>query len=263
MLKEAIDRLLEIATRAVPVGTPIYEDSTKIVLGMQTTQELVIKEISKPVMTRGHSFSTLEGFLDYLNSAHTEKDHGIIFVGEKLVRANLRYDQAIEHHNVMLELEESDELTALRKLFEGVYQKNLWRMLITDLDGHIDDDLLLSIAQLSMASKAESEAVIDATGIVAGSQSNQVAIMFKSKNDASERANLRVDWIFHGRMWACFKREYDVRLRLELDATSSGLRFIFHARGLEDVLSAARADLVSEIDTKIPKDRFTVHEGSL
>lgn len=232
----------------------------KLVVGKEgETEEHTFK---KPPVERKHSFTSLEGFLDYLNSAHCKDDAGPIFVGETDIQVDLAYGKhSIQSADVSLDL--SEEYSALRRLFAGLGQKDLWRELISHLDGCIDKSLLLAIGQIKLRSNNESEVRIDTTGISDKFQKDMLQIAYPDASKQGEHiATIQTDWLWMGRIWECFDREFDIRLRLEVAVTDKGLRFIFHPRRLEKILREARLALVEEIRNKIP-EQFTVHEGRL
>lgn len=55
---------------------------------------------------------------------------------------------------------------------------------------------------------------------------------------------------------------FSVPLRLELNLTGDGLRFVFHARGLKNVLLDARAILSAHIVENIPAN-FRCYQATI
>ncbi len=221
-----------------------------------------IKTFDKSPIGRNHSFGTLYGFLEYLNSYHCEieEESAIVFVEPDAVAADLAY-RKYEEQWARLPLEKSPEYKALEMLFKGIGQKQLWKLLITDLDGHLSETLLASISLIQVSAKTENKCEIKMTGASQGSMMSGVKIFFQPKEGAEQReADISLQWAWTGRIWECFDEVCTIDLRLEID-TENSLKFIFHPRKLESVLTQHRNRLVDAMKKELG-DRFMVFSGT-
>lgn len=268
MIANALEKFRDLIIGQIDTGDPIYENSKVKVFLASGPDGFKVHTQKLTTFERSHNFVTLEGFADYLNSTHAKDDNGIIFVGPDRVFADLIYGlgdderKSVETHTLNLALGESEEFKALRRFFSPINQRDLWKLLITKLDGCIDPKLLLAIGSIRVAAAQEAKAEIDFSGLSSGAKSASVKVNFTTKEGSQASGPIRVDWTFTGRIWESFANPYVIPLRLELEETDKGIVFTFHPRSLESVLRQARADLVAEISSKVPADRFTVHEGT-
>lgn len=266
MIMEALQFLVELGA----------EKTKEIFEGDGVEHHLIngkLEELDRPLPNRSHTFRTLDGFIDYLQSDHAkkttintdddERGKDVVFVGSDSIRAQLLYQESTANeHRLNLNLEESEEFLALRKLFDGVSQKDLWRMLVTDLTGCINNSLLLAIGQLDVTEKNVQQTRIDTSGIEQREGSNGITILYPAQNGEGELiAPLKVDWDWTGRIWECFNQEAVVHLRLEIELEKNGLKFKFHPSRLELVMSGQRADIVETLRERLPKEQFDVFEG--
>jgi hypothetical protein len=220
-----------------------------------------VKTIQKLGPARAHTFTSLEGFIDYLNSVRSGDGSGIIFVGADKVLAHLDY-MAIVNQTASLPLAKSEEFTALAGLFSGVNQKDLWRALLTKLDGCLPLELLLQISNLNIKVTGESALAVERVGLESKREAQSIRVTCDdAKGKGSQTADIGVNWTWKGRIWEAFDQEFEIELTMEID-TKNGLVFRFHPKRLEKVMRAARLALVAQIKGQVTADRFTVHEGS-
>lgn len=239
----------------------------KVVLDQPDSVTIAIngatQEIDKTVATRKHQFKTLGGFMDYLNSGHCKSDNGVVFVGSGVVLADLQYQVPGAEHTAALQLEFSEEYNALQKLFKGVGQRELWRLLITSLDGCLPPDLLLQVGSIKIEDSKNVNSKIQNSGL---SEKATSAVMKMSTVDGKgnpQQYEIGLDWLWNGRIWEALDHQFGIPIRLELDV--EGPKFTFHPRRLETILRDARMLLISELTKGLSgtEGRFTVHEGQL
>ncbi len=220
---------------------------------------------------RQHSFTTLDGLVGYLTSAHCEGDKGVVFVEEHRVMVSLRYGTLDIDPWVILPLGWSDEYGALERLFAGVGQQELWESLVGALYDCVDDGLLNSISSLRLNRKRMGNSDIDSVGIVSGSSGESVTLRSAAKKDSDPDQDVEIDlrWDFTVRLWEAFPREYTIPTRLVVkDMKEKGVLFKFVPRRLEELRRDARLDLAKEIRDRLQIDgdsggTFSVFEGSL
>jgi len=140
---------------------------------------------------------------------------------------------------------------ALDLLMRGVNQKQLWRLLITDLHERISSELLLQVSKIRSNVRAGAEADIQVTGVTNRSEHSAFDLTFGSKDQPTGTAAVGLDWDWTGRLWQCWDAEYAISLRLELEVDGNGLRFRFHPRALEDVLLRAREELSLKLQEEL------------
>jgi len=237
----------------------IHSIEDELFFALWDNGKVKIEKLPQCKPTREHTFGSLEGFLDYLNSDHCANDKGIVFVGQEQIFVNLAY-KTNEAQEAKLPLKFSDEYQAMRSLADGVKHKALWQLLITKLHGCMSPALLLAIGQIKITGGTESQIRVDITGITDGKQSDSLRVSF-AVNKGEATADIPMEWTWKGRIWEQFGNEYEITLRLEIEVVNGALVFRFHPRRPQEVLRQATQDLVAEIKKAIPK-QFTAHEGS-
>jgi len=261
MLREAMEFFREQLLR----GYCLHETPYKRVVVEPSETGWVAKERDRKPFTRDHIFATMEGFIDYLTSTHTEADRGIVFVGEGDVVARLRYGH-VERHKAVLRLDYAEEHVALRHLSQGVGQKELWRLLVSRLQGCVDDSLLVAIESLRLSRKEEQAIEIAKIGLVKAQGQRQIQVAFRDPSGEGDRDfSVMSQWTFNVRFWECFQRAFSVETTLEVTTDGDGLHFQFHPRRLDLIERKARLDLVDTLRQGIHDGgaaaRFTIHEG--
>lgn len=273
--------LLLARGEAAPRSFTAFEDEkqigTVVICGNGRAPELIVRD--KLPAGRNHSFHSLDGFLDYLNSADcatiripgnfhsvteviplVETDaHGVVFVGAGRVTANLAYGQLVGHR-AHLELTFSEEYMALLRLFTGVSQRDLWRLLITSLNGCIDRGLLLAIGQISITPTGINTVRIDDIGSTNQTVRDSLEITWGGGTKGDKTATIETNWIWTGHLFECFPDVVSIDLRLEVTSSEKGIQFVFHPRQLDTVLQRTRKALVDEIRARNPK-HISVYEG--
>jgi hypothetical protein len=262
MIEKALKFITDFLDKRDKAQT-IHEDyATKTVL-----VNGVEKTFNKTRFHRDHMFFSVAGLMDYLKSKANEStsdefNPGVVFVGVDSLQVDMQYGSN-ETHVAKMPLGYSEEYKALRQLMNdpGVAQKKLWKLLITALADSMDKSLLLSIQNIKVNQKSDSNVEINALGVSNASASRSLQITYPGKNGASENAEIPVDWTFKGRIFEAFDKEYEIPLRLEVH-TDDGMTFQFHPRRLEKILTQCRLDLVDVLQAQVPSN-FTVHEGRL
>ena len=209
----------------------------------------------------GHGFKTLQGLCDYMESHKVDGAQGIAFVGDKVIKADCAYGS---HSGAKcnLQMDHSEEYEALVKLFEGVSQKELWRILVTELHGCVEPELLLMIGGLEIAGGDKFQVRIDHTGLSESTGSSAFVVNTLAADGSPSQARIKCDWSWTGRVWKCFPEQCRIDLRLELvKLKDGGVAFVFHPRRLSEVMDAHRAALVDALKGMVPEN-VTVHEGT-
>lgn len=222
----------------------------------------VIQKVAEPAE---HVFTSLEGYLSYLNSDRCAPERGIIFVGQDSVAARLKY-QNVADDMATLKLEHSEEFKGLIRLMGGVSHKDLWRLLNTHLFAALPIDLLLQVSNIKVAGKRDADIQISDVGQVDTKKGDSLRVVWSDpKADGGSRiAEIGKNWVWEGRIWGAFTKTFRVCLVLEIDAEN--VKFTFHAQQLETIMRNARLELVKELTEGVAKHadtaRFTVHEGT-
>jgi hypothetical protein len=250
---ETIDRLIESGHKH------------EIVLDEPGRQVITINgktvEVAKTIPARNHTFATLDGLLDYLASGHCAADHGVIFVGDNLVHADLQYQQPGKHR-ASLPIGASEEYAALTVLFMGVEQKMLWRSLLSKLDGCFDVELMMQISNIQIKADYVADTKIERTGLGNTKTADVTRVTFTAPDGkGTKTADLWTKWEWEGRIWEAFDRTFKIPLTLEINTEGKAPLFLFHPRRLDAILRTAKLALVEEIKGKAPAS-FTVHEGT-
>lgn len=242
----------------------VYSDSTRIIVGIPGTGgNLELVEYQKERPTRNHQFATLVGLIEYLNSKHCVEDDGILFVSRRQIRAELKY-RTTDRSLCNLTLEHTSEYNAFQRLVrpEGHTQRDLWRLLITDLDGCVSKALLLAISQIKIKATEEANITIDSTGLANSDSRGSATVLFNDPSGKGQHtANIPLDWDWTGQLWTCFEEQSEIGLRLEL-ANDNGLKFHFHPIRIERVVETTHQRMVENIREQLPP-QFTVYEGIL
>jgi hypothetical protein len=274
MIKSAFEYLASlcadrdsIAQKVVLPDTP-WEDRVLI----HTKEGQKIETLKKHVFERQHQFTDLDSFLAFLNRpdvgrtgfsefpdgiAHTIKAgaQGLVFISETKIAASLLYGHPLTH-TATLPILDTDESTALKELSQGVSQKELCKLLITDLDGKVDPALLLQSSSITIKAKDERQFEIQRCGLRSGKSENAVTITV-----GGEQTTFRTDWTFKIRLWECADAEYEIPVELDVDTDRVvGLIFTFYPKGLQDILRQARKDLVEKINAALPAN-FKAYAG--
>lgn len=213
----------------------------------------------------GHAFGTLAGLLDYLQSdiAGNEAEPVAVFVNQNDIVAMIDYP-TLPKKSVKISLDDSEEMAALRRLFNPISQKDLWRVLMTDLDGCIPPELAYAISNMDIKIDGDISVKIGPAGAGSKSASEKITVNLPT-GKGDKTVDLSRKWEFKGRMWRCFDREAAIELTLEVH-TDNGVGFQFHPKRLDKVVDENRAALVAEIRKALNanevESRFLVFEGA-
>lgn len=251
---EALDRIAEMGAEFREVlDTP--EKKWVVING-----ELL--EIPKPNAAQRHQFTTLEGFCEYLNSNRSGDGPCQVFAGSDAVVAELDY-MAQLRRTATLGLAFSEEYVALRKLMQGIAQKELWRALLTTLDGRIDSGLLMQVSDLNIKVESQSSLQIQLGGGQDRKSTDTVRITAPSEDGKGTQTKaLQTQWTWVGRIWEAFGIETCIPLTMEVVAGDKAIGFVFHPRNLTTILRDVRAELVSTLRERLAENpRVQIVEG--
>lgn len=276
-LKAALEYLCNIGAD-VPRTVAVHQDD-------ETVEKIVSFEgfherlaFDREPVEFSHSFLSLEAFLEFLNGPECAKASGVVFVGERAVTADLYY---LSHtpRTAHLKLDFSEEFLALIKIFfapvptpaageargDGNWtsSKDLWRLLVSDLDGCLPDSLTLAVKSLQICSTSVSDMKISDLGIGDGGGSTTIDVSYKDKSSGEPVSKeIDTDYVWHGRVFETFASPTKINLRMEMDV-SDGVRFTFHPRRMREVMRVVRANLVEHIGDGVKEaKRFVVYEGT-
>lgn len=212
----------------------------------------------KPPIERKHYFRSLDGFMDFVNSDRSPTN-GVIFIGDDDVYADLAYGEHVRQC-ARLSLAHSNERKALDVLALGVTQKELWRLLVNELNGCVDPGIELIISSINVKTNQEASIQINRLGTESGESKRQVEITYpEAKGGASAKRSIPETIAWHGRIFECFQEEFVIDLRVEV---SESLEFVLHPMRLERMEREARARLVAEIRTRIAAEKqWLIVEG--
>lgn len=272
MLEKALRYLLN-AGAEVPQVHVVDEDDDRRLVIVNTRHEAKVESFPRMPNGFAHRFYSLEGFLDFLDGEDCEGAKGIVFVGPDVVHADLYYGSKVGR-SATLEMKLAEEFVALKRILfrlpvEGERNgwntsKDLWRLLISDLDGCFDPALELSVANLELSADSVSSVSIGDLGEVDESQSSKITLVSSGAgaDGGSVKKTINKEWTWTGRIMESFDTKFEIGLRLEVD--TKGCLFTFHPRGLEAVLRGYRSALVEHIDKSVmEKGRFTVYEAAV
>lgn len=257
MIREAIEYLHTLGKSTPQVVNVWEEDEMVLKLVSFSDGKSEIKPFVKREKDFKHTLYTLEDFVAFFNTDFP--DPVMIFVQLDGIFADLAY-QTHKNHHVVMPLLFSAEFNALTQLIQGVGQKDLWKLLITDLDGCLPETLLAAIGRIQVSTKTEGQCEIKSTGETIQEGKSGIKIVFQPKEGAEfKEATIPLDWEWKGRIWECFDEVCSIRLRMEID-TKNGMRFIFNPRQLDRVLTQHRQALVQKLRDDLPG--FYIYQGT-
>lgn len=255
---------LQYLTRELPAKPQLitvsetWEEETRVLIdGCGKATEYHVPIEAPPRM---HNFSTLQGFLDYLNSLHCQSGNHVVFVGSTLVDARLGYLVQPINDRVALRLEYSEEYAALTSLFQQNKAKTVWKLLANALAGAFQPALMAMISQLDIKGSATEKVTVDATGIVANSKDSHFTVSY-TDSDGTQDLPISVEWDWSGRIFEAFDHEVVIPCRLELSIKDGGLLIEFIPRRLAEVLRLNQEALVDRIKSSVPAN-VNVYEGT-
>jgi len=175
-----------------------------------------------------------------------------VFVAGNAVRAAWGLEGHGAQDTASLPLTACEAWQALRRLIQGVGQKELHKILITQLHGLLPAALALQIAMLSHNVLKNCDVAISRTGLADIQVGERLVLHFTGGQGVDEKAEVRVEWVYTGPVWTCFAAPISVPLRMVIsNEKEGGLTFEFAPIGLEALLLAYRAQLAEEIEAKL------------
>lgn len=252
------------------VEKEIYDDrERKIFLVREEHDDRVTfreVQINKPEIeprARHHHFTTLDGFIDYLNSKHTNMDTGIIFVQESNLVCDLQYFQKNQNeHIITMDLEISEEFKSLCVLFRGVTQKTLWTLLSTALYGKVSPNLFISLDEIKIKKEDMTDVKIDTFGLQSTKKESKIILTVPQRDNAPVERKIERFYKYTGKYYQCFDKTIEVEMMLECSVNNDKLEFVFHPKNLKEIIIQHKLDLIQYIRESLPAgDQFTIHEG--
>lgn len=226
---------------------------------MHTVAEL--KEIPRARKRRRLEFLSLESFADWVSHFDPDGDP-VVLVDEEAVVAKWNITGYEADHVARLPLAPAESWRALERLFTGVGQQELHKLLSTSLSGHLDDLLMMQIAKLSHVSTSELNVDIKRTGL-GDAQARQAMRLFFSGPEGQDDADIEVNWEYVGPVWTCFQDPITIPLRMVISKQEKGgLVFEFAPVGKEAALIAYRGALCVELGNLVG-DAAAVYQGSV
>jgi hypothetical protein len=253
MIADAIKEAAKLGRRAAdaefdPLYTKVRESEeeefwlSKMDLGAKAT----IERMPRARKRRRLEFLSLGSFADWVS--HFDPDgNPVVLVDEEAVVAQWNLTGHEAAHVARLPLELSESWRALERLFAGVGQQELHKLLSTSLSGHVDDLLMMQIAKLSHVSTSELNVDIKRTGL-GDAQARQAMRLFFSGPEGQDDADIEVNWEYIGPVWTCFQEPITIPLRMVISKQEKGgLVFEFAPVGKEAALIAYRGALCVEL----------------
>lgn len=227
-----------------------------------------LHEIAYDTPSVKHEMNTIESLVQFIiDHGHAKQDtppNTLVFMepGRRLaewrISAALRY-RDFDPSTANVALLPSPEYLALEALFGGVSQRDLWRLLITDLRDMVDESLLLGISSLRASLKDEKQVDISPLGLGDAKGARRLKLTFAAaKGEGSLSQDLPTEWTFTIPIWESWTSTYEIKTTLEID-TSDGLAFVFHPRRLHEVIRQARTDVAGYLRQSLPN--IDVYDG--
>lgn len=260
MLTEAINRLVKLGTEKIDISTVhcTNEFETKMISYPNGDVELLDFPLNPA--KRDHVVYSLDGFVDLLLSDQFKEETGVVFVGEDKIVCDLAY----KTHNrqlITVPLKFSDEFTALKKMEKGMGQTEAWRALHEIGDSiPTAQSVIMAISNVSIKSFSKSDSEVHDSGVQLQSSSEGFTLSFPGKgNQGTLTEEFPRDHTYIGTIWEAWDGDFSLQVQLVLNFPP--LQFMFLPKRYGRALRDARLDMVAELRSKLPKDRFLVIEG--
>lgn len=241
----------------------------KLVVGPCGTE---VRKYPEPEAPRHHEFETVDGFVEYLNSAHCVEERwaertspsdaphgntrrGLVMVGD-LVEADLAYRERTTEQAARLRLLETQEFAGLGSLLRAQGVKDAWRVVTTVCRDSFVPELGAQLSVLRVLSARREELDIDYTGLGGGRDHASCRVVV-----GQSEQGFSTDWDWEGSLWRCFDYPVTVQVRVELEKAEKGLEVRFHLLNLPEVVLETRRALVMALRARVPA-HFEVYEGS-
>lgn len=248
------------------IGTVLYEDDfTKLIVAPSNEEfgALMVHEVDLGLITRDHTIHSLESLIEYLTGPHATGPLGI-FVGPNAVQVDLDYvtprpDASTAHAVVKrkgpkqvltMPLKMSKEWEAIITLSQGVSQKHLWRLLVSDLASANDKDLLATIATLKMTATSAATEKVNEVGVTMGETAETIVITMNGQDPQA----VATKHIFEVRPWEGIEVKVKVETALEVDPKNVAKFFTFLPRSIDLTLLEARKDLRKQIEEGVKRE---------
>ena len=279
MLQEAIDYIHRLG-QAVPNVITVHdngETATKLVTRPSLRSvdgkpvESPISEILKypkapaPYHAR---IDTIPSLLRLLGDIEPEDPDPVLYVdaaptalgGVGAIVADLNPDGHVEATATapLYLAPEFEALLALNRK-DGITQKDLWELLITDLADALPPELLIQVQSLEWTRKGAGALTVNPLGLQEGETSHGYAVT--STTGEAGASTIRHDWTWNGRIWSAYDTTLPIRLRLTLVEGPEGLAFRFYPRRLADAVADHAEHLIEHILEDESTEDVAVYAG--
>lgn len=259
---DAVERLID-AGRAEVVHRDVYVDHTHEHRLVRIGDGLELRSFERAAPPVEVVCSTLEGLVDYCNGPFCAGvDAGLVLVRPDHVIVADANPGGWRRHQVILHLERAPEFCAFNAVVGKPHdQQGLWRLLVGDLAGCIDDALTLSVQRLRVVKTQEVDIDIDVAGVTSGGARQTATVKYKAANGEPGSVPLQLDWQWTGRLWKAFGERATVDFRvLVAEGEKGGVGIQFLPRKLDVAVAAVTGELVEDLRERL-HERWQVYEG--
>jgi len=252
MIKEAIEYLLAEGKKHNPVHEVHADDKTRRVLLELDTDKRELHEFPNAPPAYSYQLQSPSELVRFIEAGPIPTSWRVlVMVTECSIEVDLTHEQHLRR-TASVPFNPSPEYAALQKLIgRGVDQRTLWQLLVGELDGCLDVALATSIARLRLSRKSEAAQSIDVLGIVSSERGSMVQMQFVDEKGQPQAAQIGVDWVWTGRIWAGWDQAYKIALRLVVDS-EDGLTFTFIPRRLDQVIERTIVDIETYLIERLP-----------
>jgi len=230
MLKEALEYLTELSAGNGPAVIDVHEEKDQVhklvVRGVGQPAELVTYPITRP-RDKKYFFEDLDAFTDFVNTQLPPPV--VVMCGDEFLDAIGAFNQGREWY-ARLELRQTDEFKALQKAYQGVTQEEMWRLLITDLDGCVGPELLLAVSQLQVRQMAETNVQIDLVGLQDVASRRALEVTCTDAKGKLVTAAVPQEVVWKGPVYTCLADAFTLKLRVVVQAREGKIQFSLHPR---------------------------------
>lgn len=169
------------------------------------------------------------------------------------------------HHwdKITMPMEKTPERVALGKLMEGVDQRQLWELLVTDLRDAMGEGLLLTIQNIAISEDAADHVKISSVGLADASGHRAIRIQ-SAADGGAKHADIPENWQWSGALFKCCDEfQVTIELRLVVSKQNNGaLQFRFVPIAMHKAERETRDMLARALREQLPK-QYTIFSGEL
>lgn len=258
MARESLEYLVALGKDVAQTRLLLEDSDSRTYLITNINGNTEIKTFQKEPPLINHKILTLKGFADYINK--TDDSNTIIFVDENEILADFNVNKN-HKYRAYCPLTPTKSFKCLQQLFSGAAQKQLWRMLVTELDGCFDPSLECYIGSIQFSESTEKKIEISNAGLINGTANRAQRINFQpTSNSNIQSVDIPMNWLWKGKIWDCFDSVAEINLRLEIENDDGKLIFIFHPKSLEEMIRAQKELLVDQLKELVD---VLIYQGSL